>query len=117
VPSAGIVYGSPCNGIISNNTVFNARQVGIYLDQTSSSFCSTTGANTVNNNIVINNGAAHQEGYGIKQANDTAPHVANVFYNNLLYGNYPTNTIGFVTSTDVVSRTITGEPPTVTFVN
>ncbi len=86
-----------CDGgaVATNNTLFNNTREGIVVDETS--------GNTVQNNIIYNNGTIDTKTCGIDDY--SVPSPGTTISNNLLFGNQPAN----YCVTDVASSTPAGQ--------
>ena len=118
-PGFGIqLYQADCDNVVTNNVIFDNRSGGIIVNNDNGNAECKAGANTITNNIIENNGvyaggAPAGGTYGISQHDiETYP---NLYANNILYGNYPSDACGGCKGT--ISGNITNEPPSTTFVN
>jgi hypothetical protein len=93
-------YPSPCGGTIANNTIFHVQRNGILLGTGAFNSCPSLGTNTVINNIVVNSGFLGSN-YGIEEYGGVGTN--NIYYNNLLQGNTPNDTIHLVSSPRTLS--------------
>jgi hypothetical protein len=118
-PGFGIqLYQADCNNMVANNVIFDNRSGGIIVDNDNGNAECKAGANTVTNNIIESNGV-YADGspaggmYGISQHDsETYP---NLYANNILHGNNPSDACGGCTGT--VNGNIINEAPGTTFVN
>jgi hypothetical protein len=80
------------NAVVTNNTLINCDRGGVIVGNDRTQSPDVNDFTTVSNNIIVNNGSNGGQ-YGIVEygSNCTAVGPHNVYQNNLVYGNLPSN--------------------------